>query len=257
VTAYVAVTWAQEAARRFGRRDQLPEISDRPVVVLPLPQAELARRTATSASNVAHYLTQLGDVVLRRRGGIVLDLPGLVSMAVEAERARVDLPQRTTQVAWALARHLGHATNDGTVLRSARHPGRPPTLKEMAVAAGLTPGTLSSHLRRLEAAGRLVKRGRFWLMPPSLQNFAAGTGRAPDVAHDVDAALHDLWQVTGELSELQARTELLKARADEANVSAFCDRVDRLYELAAGLLAECGVEPVSGRLDHDPLGGPA
>jgi AraC-like DNA-binding protein len=150
-----ALAFLDGAIARHGR----PLGPDR--VLIPRSQADLAAEAGRSAGTVAYYVGQLGGVVSREPNGLVVDVAAL---SAARQRARTPHSPRNDDVARELAAAFGDESEVPARLRDVD--GRPPTLRSMATALGLSPSTTQRHLGHLLSSGRLQREGRWLLLWP-------------------------------------------------------------------------------------------
>lgn len=155
MSASAAQAWLGEALRDHG------EVLDDGRIRIRRSQAALARDAECSAGTIAYYLHHLGDAVsFTRDDGLVVVPAAVGEEGDELSRRRC----RSDDVADALAAAFGQPPTGGWAQLLDTATGRAPTLRQMAVAAGIGPSTMQRHVDRLLAASRLRRAGRhLWL----------------------------------------------------------------------------------------------
>ena len=157
-----AATWARTIIDNFG-------VAHRGTWLIPYTQAELARRLGLepTGGTISAYLAALDDIVVQRRGGIILDDARLTDV-----ESRLTSPAHATarshQIARDLTLRLGHPTPQGTILVVADRHGNPvpASLADMSAVLGLHRSTIHNHLRRLAADHRVLYDRGTWTFPP-------------------------------------------------------------------------------------------
>jgi DNA-binding transcriptional ArsR family regulator len=235
-----AIAWAREAMATYGR----PNLDGTCTIAMTHAQLSAASGWSAASGTVAAYLNALGpEVVLRRRGGIVLDPRALADL--ERGSGPADLPPRTLQVAKVLSLQLGRPGPHGTELFVDDETGsRPATAADMATLLDLSPSTVSRHLSRLQQAGRLRRRGRRWIFP--LVEAGEPALHVP-IRDDVRAVLHEaakhleLAEVAmGEGADYLA---VLQPFPDDPAVLALAQRMRSMARDARALADELGYTP--------------
>ncbi len=146
-----AQAWLGEALRHHG------EALDDGRMRIRRSQAALARDAECSAGTIAYYLHDLGDEVsFSRDEGVVVANSTAAGETDELAHKRC----RSGQVAQALDQAFGRAPERGWA-QLADPAGRAPTIRQMAIAVGLSPSTLQRHVDRLLATDQLRRRGRY------------------------------------------------------------------------------------------------
>jgi hypothetical protein len=177
VSTSAAQAWLGEALRHHG------EATDDGRMRIRRSQAALARDADCSAGTIAYYLHDLGDAVSFTRDGGLVVVPSAVTGRNELPRRRC----RSGDVADALYRVFGQPPTDGWAQLVDMATGRAPTLRQMAIAAGIGPSTMQRHVERLLATSRLRRSGRhIWLRVG-----ADGPGDAPDDVSDPPGHEHE------------------------------------------------------------------
>lgn len=150
-----AVAFALEAISEWG--EPVAGVGHNHVLVR-LSQQELARRTRCAPSTVAWYLRQLGPAVVDRRHGLVFDREALAGL----DAARPELAPRTVAVERELLDAFARPAADGTRPEFLCGPAttRPASLQDFAFHLGINRSSAHRHVRALEEAGRLQRRGR-------------------------------------------------------------------------------------------------
>lgn len=141
-----AVTWAWEVIAEHGTQ------LDDGTVNIGRSQAELSRLGGHRRNDgrIYAYVRDLGDVVVQRRGELILDQRRLA----ELERTMVVRPltQRTIDVGARLTEAFGRPAADGTIVLSVDTPEgeRPARLGDMASELGMNRSSTHRHLRALQ-----------------------------------------------------------------------------------------------------------
>jgi len=180
-------------------------------VLIPYSQAALAVAADRSAGTVAWYLRQAGDVVRCIDGGLVIDVE-----ALDRARARIDGERRprSADVARALMEHWGPDDADrDELVPLADEDGRPPRVRDMAAALGLSPSTTQRHLEILEHQGRLHRRGGQMLVSIRPRSAVEDTVAPTGTASSTTLLAAGLADVAVRLSALAS--ELLATTASE------------------------------------------
>lgn len=232
-----ALVWAREATGAYGKTQ--PDGT----CLIALTQGALSAACGWSASSgtIGTYLNALGPAVLRRRGGIVVDLAALADLEQSRVEASV-LPARTHEVAKLLALQLGRPGPHGTELvRATATSTRPATVADMAATLALSASTVSRHLARLREAGRIRRRGRCWVFPPVAAGEPALAGPIrPEVRAVLDEAARYIDLAGGALGEAHAFLAYVQPLAEQAPLVALAQRLWSLYQTTEALLAELG-----------------
>ena len=176
-----ALAFLDDALSRHGR----PQGPDS--VVVPCSQAELAAEAGRSAGTIAYYLNQLAGIVRREPDGLVVDLAAL---ATARQRPLEQRRPRTAEVARQLVASFG--TGDEVPIRLVEDDGRPPRLRTIAAALGLSPSTAQRHLDALVANGRLRRQMGSLLLWPEGTEPEAAPGPPPRTAPGVAEDAHVL-----------------------------------------------------------------